>query len=249
MFTRIKELIQECLSEQESSLAKLFAFCIQTMICLSLLALSLSTLKSLPAFVRVAIDWINWLSLIIFSLEYILRVLGAQHKRSYIFSFYGIVDLVAVLPQYLGLAINFDMDLSALKAFRWFRLFYILKLFRYNQALYRLQRALFLAKEELFLFALFAGIMLYLSSLGIYYFEHQAQPDVFQSVFHSMWWAMITFTTVGYGDMVPVTAGGKLFTFFMLIIGLGIVAIPTALISSALLQVRQEDSFYEKKKE
>jgi len=76
--------------------------------------------------------------------------------------------------------------------------------------------------------------------VGIYYFEREAQPELFQSVFHSLWWAVTTLTTVGYGDMYPITAGGRVFTSFILFIGLGIVAIPTGLIASALSVVRQE---------
>jgi len=84
--------------------------------------------------------------------------------------------------------------------------------------------------------------LLYLSAVGIYYFENAAQPDQFKSVFHSLWWAITTLTTVGYGDMFPITVGGKVFTFFVLMIGLGIVAVPTGLVASALSQAREEDA-------
>ncbi|WP_320822401.1 potassium channel family protein, partial [Reinekea sp.] len=75
--------------------------------------------------------------------------------------------------------------------------------------------------------------------VGIYYFEHVAQPELFKSVFHSLWWAITTLTTVGYGDMFPITVGGKIFTFFVLMIGLGIIAIPTGLLASALAEARK----------
>jgi voltage-gated potassium channel len=126
--------------------------------------------------------------------------------------------------------------------FRLLRLLRIFKLLKYNEAISRFHRALLIAKEELVLFGLVAAIMLYLSAVGIYYFENSAQPEQFKSVFHSLWWAVTTLTTVGYGDMYPITAGGRLFTFFVLVIGLGIVAVPTGLIASALSQVRDEDA-------
>ncbi len=91
------------------------------------------------------------------------------------------------------------------------------------------------------MFGFVAIIMLYLSAVGIYYCENEAQPELFKSVFHSLWWAVTTLTTVGYGDMFPVTIFGKIFTFIILIIGLGIVAIPTGLFASALSQVRREE--------
>jgi voltage-gated potassium channel len=108
-----------------------------------------------------------------------------------------------------------------LRAFRLLRLF---KLFRYNKAIHRYKRAFVIAKDELVLFGSTAAIVLYLSSVGIYYFENEAQPEVFASVFHGLWWSVATLTTVGYGDIYPVTAGGKIFTFIVLCIGLGIVA-------------------------
>lgn len=77
--------------------------------------------------------------------------------------------------------------------------------------------------------------------MGIYYFENSAQPEQFKSVFHCLWWAVATLTTVGYGDVYPITIGGKIFTFFMLIIGLGIIAVPTALIASALTNTPDEN--------
>ncbi len=87
-----------------------------------------------------------------------------------------------------------------------------------------------------------ALILLYLSAVGIYYFENTVQPEQFKSIPHSLWWAVVTLTTVGYGDIYPVTAGGRIFTFFVLMLGLGVVAVPTGLVSSALSQARSEEN-------
>lgn len=102
----------------------------------------------------------------------------------------------------------------------------------------RIHHAFIISKEELILFGFTAAIMLYLSSVGIYFFEREAQPEAFGSIFHSMWWAIATLTTVGYGDVYPITVGGRIFTFIVLIIGLGIVAVPTGLFASALSRAR-----------
>jgi voltage-gated potassium channel len=85
-------------------------------------------------------------------------------------------------------------------------------------------------------------VLLYFAAVGIYYFENPAQPDAFVSVFHSLWWAVATLTTVGYGDVYPVTTGGRIFTFFILLIGLGIVSVPAGLVASALSKAREEES-------
>jgi voltage-gated potassium channel len=82
-------------------------------------------------------------------------------------------------------------------------------------------------------------MLLYFSAVGIYYFENDAQPEKFASVFHSLWWSVATLTTVGYGDIYPVTVGGKVFTFLVLLIGLGIVSVPAGLVASALSKARQ----------
>ena len=94
-------------------------------------------------------------------------------------------------------------------------------------------------KEELVLFLIITVIFIFLASAGIYYFENEAQPDLFSSVIHSGWWAVVTLTTVGYGDVYPITVGGKIFTFFILLIGVGIVTIPAGLIASALSKARE----------
>ena len=105
----------------------------------------------------------------------------------------------------------------------------------------RFGKAIALAKEEAILFLLATIVLLYLSAVGIYYFEHQVQPEQFKSIPHSLWWAVATLTTVGYGDVYPITVGGKVFTFIILMIGLGIIAVPAGLVASALSKVREDE--------
>jgi voltage-gated potassium channel len=93
-------------------------------------------------------------------------------------------------------------------------------------------------KQELIMFSVVSLILFYLSAVGIYYFENRVQPDAFSSIFSSLWWSVVTLTTVGYGDIVPITIGGRIFTFIILMIGLGIIAIPSGMISSALTEAR-----------
>ena len=133
--------------------------------------------------------------------------------------------------------------------FRLLRILRVLKLIRYNTATQRFHRAFIIAKEELVLFFIVTLILLYLSAVGIYYCENPVQPEAFKSVFHSLWWAVVTLTTVGYGDVYPITLAGRIFTFFVLMIGLGVIAVPTGLVSSALSQARQEEMEDRLKKE
>lgn len=233
MLNNLRNLIEN----SDTLSGKIFALTIQFLIIVSLVTFSIDTLPDLSADTKEILNSIEMVTVIIFTLEYILRILVKENKMKFIFSFYGLVDLAAILPFY----ISSGLDLRAVRVFRFLRLIRILKLFKYNQALKRFQRALVIAREELILFCFVAAMMLYLSAVGIYYFENSAQPEIFKSIFHSLWWSLTTLTTVGYGDMYPITTGGRLFTFVVLMIGLSIVAIPTGLFSSALTQVRKED--------
>ncbi|MFG0332129.1 MAG: ion transporter, partial [Maioricimonas sp. JB049] len=198
---------------------------------------TVETLPRLPAPLR---SWLSYVELALvsaFSAEYLLRVAVAQRKLRFVFSFFGMIDLLAILPGLLALGV----DLRSLRAFRLLRVFRTLKLVRYNRAIARFHRAIGIAREEIVLFLCATSILLYLSAVGIYFFEHDAQPEVFASVFHSLWWAVATFTTVGYGDIYPVTAGGRIFTSIMLFVGLGIVSVPAGLVASALSKARDMD--------
>jgi len=165
-------------------------------------------------------------------------MLTAANRIRYITSFFGLIDLAAILPFY----ITTGLDLRSLRAVRLLRLFRVLKLARYSKAVQRLHRAFRIAREQIVLFFVVACLLLYFAAVGIYYFENPAQPEVFKSVFHSLWWAVATLTTVGYGDMYPITAGGRVFTFIVLMVGLGVVAVPAGLLASALSQARQEEA-------
>lgn len=215
--------------------ARVFDYFIQVLIVVSLISFSIETLPGLSAETRSILRWIEIITISIFTLEYLLRILVADNKIKFITSPFGLIDLAAILPFY----VTTGLDLRSLRAMRLLRLFRTLKLIRYNKAIQTFHRALLLSREELVLFLAFALLLLFFAGVGIYYFENQAQPELFASIFHSLWWAIITLTTVGYGDVYPITVGGKVFTFFILIIGLGIVAIPTAIFASALNETRK----------
>lgn len=221
----------------DHTVGRIFAFTIQLLIIISLITFSLETLPNLTDSQYDALQTIEVVIIILFSGEYLLRLYVAKKRLNYVFSFYGLIDLIAILPFYLASG----LDLRTVRMFRLLRILRIFKLLKYSKALQRFKRAFMLVKEEMLLFGFVALITLYLSAVGIYYFEHAAQPEQFQSIFHSLWWALITLTTVGYGDMYPITMGGKFFTFIVLIIGLGIVAVPTGLIATALSQTRSEE--------
>lgn len=232
MATPFKAKVKNLVGE-ESTTGRRFNLTIKVLIVLSLISISLETLPDLdPVYMNILL-WFEYISVAVFTIEYILRIYAADRKRDFIFSFYGIIDLLAILPFYLTLG----FDLRSLRVFRLLRLLRILKLGRYNEAMNRLSRTFASIKSELVIFVVLTIFVLYIAALGIYYFENPAQPEAFKSVFHSLWWAVATLTTVGYGDVYPITLGGRLFTFVVLMVGLGLISVPTGLIASSLTKI------------
>lgn len=210
---------------------------IQILIVISLISFAFETLPNLSTAWQTVLKFTEIIIVLIFTIEYIIRISLCRPRLKYIFSFYGVIDILAILPFFLTAGI----DIKSIRAFRLLRLLRFVKLLKYNKAIRRLRDALIDAKDELILSGIVAGILLYLASIGIYYFEEEAQPDSFGSVFHSMWWAVCSLTTVGYGDVKPITVGGKIFTGIVLIIGVGIVAMPTAILASSFNNAKKKE--------
>ncbi len=232
-FEKLKIFIEQ----NDTKGGKYFDIFIQLLILLSILSFTIETIPDISPELRDIFNYLEIISISIFTVEYILRLFVADSRIKFIFSFYGMIDLFAILPFYVASGI----DLRSIRIFRLFRLIRLFKLFRYSKAIKRYKQAFSSIKIELAIFLSATLFLLYISSVGIYYFENEAQPEQFSSVFHCMWWAVATLTTIGYGDMYPVTAGGKIFTSIIVVIGLGVVAVPTGLIASALTKVNNEE--------
>jgi len=232
------ERLRRIIHRNDTPVGRGFDFGIQALILLSVIAFTLETIPDLSPPAYEILRWIEIVTVGIFTVEYILRLAVAESKLRFAFSFFGLIDLVAILPFYFAGGL---VDLRSARALRFLRLFRILKLGRYNQAVQRFGRAFRLAREEMVLFFSVTLILLYLTAVGIYYFERHSQPEAFSSVPASLWWAVTTLTTVGYGDVYPITTGGRIFTFFVLMIGIGTVAVPSGLLATALTEVREEE--------
>lgn len=233
----LKPFLKNLVDINDNTPSKVFDISIQILIVLSIITFSIETIPTLSPQTRAYLSVFELFSVVVFTIEYLIRLYVADKKLAYVFSFYGIIDLLAILPFYLSLT----FDMRAIKAFRIFRLFRLLKLSRYSKAMSKFQKAMYRSREEFVLFFILTIILFYLASIGIYYFENAAQPKIFSSVFDAMWWSVATLTTVGYGDVYPVTVGGKIFTAIILLIGLGVVGIPAGIVSSALTEVTNEE--------
>ena len=178
---------------------------------------------------------LDWVFFVLFSAEYILRVYIEPRKRDFIFSFYGIIDLLAILPSLFLLP-----GFRVLRILRFLRVFRIFKATRFILAVDRLASALRGIQQELLALVILSLMLVYLAACGIHYFERDVQPEAFGSIIDSMWWAVVTLTTVGYGDVYPATGGGKVFTALVTLIGVGLIAIPSGLLASVLTEARVE---------
>ncbi len=175
---------------------------------------------------------------IIFVVEYILRILTAENKRAYVTSFYGIIDLVAIFP----ILIHAASSVRVVRLLRVLRIIRLLKIKRYSDAMDRYRQALKLIAAEATLFTGVAFVFIIGFAFLIYEFEHEMQPDKYSNLFDAVWWAVISLTSVGYGDVYPLTAAGRMLTLAMVLTGMGIVAVPTALLASALNQAHKEEA-------
>lgn len=223
--------LDDLLDGEGSPGARRVATGLYLLILLSAVVITLQSLPGLPPLLDGALMGAEGVLLTIFTVEYALRLWSAPDRWKYATSFWGIIDLLAILPALLFLL----PDTQVLRTLRIMRVFRMMKLLRMRRALARLEYAVSTARDELILAAALAGIMLFIAAVGIFQFEHDAQPEAFASIPDALWWALATLTTVGYGDIYPITLGGRIFTAFVLLTGLGIVALPVGVITSALL--------------
>ena len=236
---RIFEIIEKSQSGDRVGFA--FDCFIITLICLNVVSVIIGSFNDIDESVLVFLHWFELISIIIFTIEYGLRVWTAPQKYPaskypylvFIFSFMAIVDLLAFLPFYLPFITN--VDLRYLRLLRLFRIVRIFKLNRYNNSFDLMLRVLRNEKEKLFMTMFILVVLLLFASSTMYFIENAVQPEQFPNILSTIWWAVATLTTIGYGDVFPVTALGKLMGGVIAILGIGIIALPTGIISSGLV--------------
>ena len=232
--------------EPERPGGELYDRFIQVLIGLTLLELILETEQALLVAYRPIFHGFEVFSVAAFTLDYLLRLWSCTAAPQYRGPVRGrlrwartpmaLIDLAAVLPFYLPFL---GVDLRAFRGMRLLRLLRLAKVGRYSTALRTLQRVLARKKEELVMTLGLAGLLLLGASSLIYFLERQAQPEAFGSIPRAMWWAMATLTTIGYGDVVPVTALGRLLGSLVAVLGIGMGALPTGILGAAFVEEMQ----------
>jgi voltage-gated potassium channel len=221
-----------------------FDIFIVILIVLNILAVILETVESIYASASNFFRYFETFSIIIFTIEYALRVwtctLNEQYKNGligrikFIFTPLAIIDLFAFLPFYIPMIIPFDFRF--LRGFRLLRLVRVLKIGRYSEAVRLFGRVLKAKKAELLTSVFIIFVLLIISSSLLYYVEREAQPDKFSSIPQAMWWGVVTLTTVGYGDIYPVTPLGKFLSSIISLLGIGLFAMPTGILSAGFVE-------------
>jgi voltage-gated potassium channel len=167
--------------------------------------------------------------------EYCYRIFKSKPAFRYMTSFFGIIDFLSIAPILVTLG---SVDWQFARAARLILMARIFRMVKFSKAMRSFTESLREIKDELVIYSIVTLIIIYLSSVGIYNFEKEAQPTIFKSIFHAMWWSIETLTTVGYGDIYPVTTGGKIFAAILLYASVGMIAVPSALFASALTKTR-----------
>ena len=250
MYRKFKQAIFDVIQPAENGriASKIFDLTILALILLSVISVFISTFD-LPREYHNSLQQIEQVSLIVFSAEYLLRIWTAdllypgygffRSRLKYVFSGMALVDLLAILPFYLPMFL--PVNLIGIRAVRLVRLLRLLKLNRYSDALTSIGRVFKSKSREIFASLFFVLILLVVASLMIYYAEHDAQPNQFQNAFSGLWWAVATLTTVGYGDIYPITPIGRFLGAAIAILGIGMVAVPTSILSAGFMEVLEKE--------
>lgn len=232
--------LNEVIFGTETPAGKWFDIILLIVIVLSIIAVMLESVPSIREKYYDQLHIFEWVVTIIFTVEYFLRLLCVRRPIKYIFSFYGLIDLISTLPTYIGLFVSGTSSLRVLRSVRLLRVFRILKLGSFVQDSQKLTRALKQSRNKIIVF-LFVVVMMVIILGTIMYLIEGAYPESgFTSIPRSIYWAIVTLTTVGYGDIAPVTAIGQFVASVIMILGYAIIAVPTGIVTNDLMQANNQ---------
>ncbi len=233
----LRERIGHVIFDTDTAAARAFDVALLWAIVASVVSVVLDSVPSIRASYGPALRGVEWGFTALFSIEYALRVWSARDRRGYVLGFYGLVDLVALLPAFLALVLGAGPYLVVLRALRLLRVFRVLKLVRYLSEARVLGDALAASRAKITVFLSFVLTAVLLVGSAMYLIEGPAAG--FDSIPISMYWAIVTLTTVGYGDIAPLTPWGRLLASALMILGYAVIAVPTGIVTTEL--VRAED--------
>ena len=233
MNAKLKLKLYELVFEADTPSGKVFDIFLLIAVLLSIIIVMLESIESISNKYVSSLRFAEWAFTIIFTIEYFVRILIVIKKSKYIFSFYGIIDLLAILPTYIGIIIpGTSHSLVVIRSLRLLRIFRIFKLSRYVSESQTLYKALLASKQKIGVFFFF--IIMVVIIIGTIMYLIEDKESGFTSIPHSIYWAIVTLTTVGYGDIAPATDLGRFIASIVMILGYTIIAVPTGIIASEI---------------
>lgn len=231
----LKDRLHEIIFEADTQEGKWFDIGLLIMILLSIVVVLLDSMFTIHRDYGNLLYIIEWVFTIIFTAEYILRIYSVRNSWKYILSFYGLIDLISILPTYLSMFILGSQNLIVIRALRLLRIFRILRLANYTLQGKELTKALARSRTKITIFMIFILVMVTIIGSVMYLVEAGSNPG-FDSIPRSIYWTIVTLTTVGYGDITPVTNLGQFLSAFIMLLGYSIIAVPTGIVSGELMR-------------
>lgn len=237
--SRLRDVIYEIIFEADTPMGKLFDVALLWTILAAVLLVMLQSVQSYAAQFHEEFWHAELVISLFFTVEYILRIYSAKDRKKYMFSFFGIVDIVSLIPFYLGLYFDGAATLATIRVTRLLRVFLVLKLRMFVGEGRRLWQALWRSRHKI---AVFFGFVVTLAIVvgSLMYLIEGGQNESFSNIPVSLYWAIVTMTTVGYGDLSPQTPLGQFFASTLMIMGYAIIAVPTGIVSAELVQNGEE---------
>lgn len=231
----VLEKVHEIIFEADTKWGKRFDVILLFLIIFSVFIVLVDSVPSINERYSGLLNVFEWFFTVVFSLEYILRILSSKRPQGYIFSFFGIIDLLSILPAFIGLFLSGGHYLLTIRALRLLRVFRILKLAQFVMEGNNLIIALRRSRRKITIFLLFV-VMITTFMGSLMYVIESNQDSGFSSIPRSIYWAIVTLTTVGYGDIAPATNLGQFIAAIMMILGYAVIAVPTGIVGAEIAQ-------------
>ena len=238
-YTKLKAKIHEIIFEADTKEGKAFDIALLVFILISIVATMLETVADIRVKYGALLITIEWIVTIFFTIEYILRIYSSKNAWTYIFSFYGLVDLLSIFPTYFGIFNPSTKSFAIIRSLRLLRVFRVLKLGNFLNAYESLNGAIKESKNKILVFLIMMVIIVSIVGSLMYVIEG-TNGSGFDNIPVSIYWAIVTVTTVGYGDIAPITPLGQFFASCLMIIGYAVIAVPTGIIGAGIVSAQNK---------
>ncbi len=236
----LKRKVYVVIFESDTRMGKLFDVLLMVCIVLSILVVIAESIESWDPIVGPYLRVSEYVFTFFFTMEYVLRIYCSPRPRDYVLSFFGIIDLLATLPFYIGWFFGTARYLLVIRTFRLIRVFRVFKLFNFLEEGNMLMRSLYESSRKIIVFFLFVLVLVISIGTLMYMIEGGLPGTSFDNIPDSIYWAIVTLTTVGYGDITPVTPFGRFLSAVVMLLGYTIIAVPTGIVSASMIQEHQK---------